>query len=58
MDNFYDQNAEGGIKWDDPDLAVAWPVKHPSVLSERDKYLPSFKEFLEKTGGGLDILRK
>lgn len=55
MDNFYGQNAEGGVQWDDPDLAVVWPMKHPNVLSERDKHLPSFKEFLEKTSGGLDI---
>jgi dTDP-4-dehydrorhamnose 3,5-epimerase len=31
--------AERGIIWNDPDLAVAWPLQ-PSVMSERDRALP------------------
>lgn len=43
-DNFYTPSAEGGIRWDDPTLAIDWPVKQP-VLSDRDRKLPLFSEF-------------
>lgn len=55
MDNFYEPSAQGAVRWDDPDVAVAWPVKIPSAISEKDKNAPSFKEFLEKTGGGIAV---
>ena len=32
-------SAETGVRWDDPHLAVAWPLP-PTVLSERDCSLP------------------
>jgi dTDP-4-dehydrorhamnose 3,5-epimerase len=35
---------EGGIRFDDPDLAIGWPVKTP-LLSARDRELPSFSEY-------------
>lgn len=31
--------AERGILWNDPDLAVAWPLQ-PTVMSQRDRQLP------------------
>ncbi len=40
----YNPAGEGGIRYDDPDLAIAWPTNNP-VLSERDKSLPSFAHY-------------
>lgn len=36
-------DAEAGIRWDDPDLNIAWPVTKP-VLSGRDRKWPSFEQ--------------
>ena len=36
---YYDPKAESGIRWDDPTLAIPWPVKKPA-LSERDQHFP------------------
>lgn len=40
----YAPQADGGIRWNDPDLAVAWPVDHPQV-SEKDAALPFSPRF-------------
>lgn len=39
----YDQKLDAGIRWDDPDINIAWPVKDP-LVSDKDKKLPFFKE--------------
>jgi dTDP-4-dehydrorhamnose 3,5-epimerase len=36
----YAPDHEDGIRWDDPGLAIAWPIANPS-LSERDKHWPA-----------------
>ena len=39
----YDRRSEGGIRWDDPDIAIAWPTDKVEV-SERDASLPYWRE--------------
>lgn len=41
----YDVALDTGIRWNDPDLAVDWPVKEP-VLSLKDEELPMLKEVI------------
>ena len=43
-DDFYHPEDEGGIRWDDPDIAIAWPEVGPLNLSEKDKKHPALKE--------------
>ena len=45
VDAYFTGDDEFGVAWDDPDLAVAWPVKDP-VVSERDRANPSLTEVL------------
>ncbi len=45
----YNAATESGIQWDDPELAVAWPVgPEAPVISERDKKNQSFADFRRK----------
>ena len=41
----YNPAGEGGIRFDDPDLNIDWPVDTPK-LSGRDQQLPSLKDYL------------
>lgn len=41
--DFYAPEAARGILWNDPDLAVAWPLPDP-ILSEQDTAHPRFAE--------------
>jgi len=44
VDAPYNPAGESGIVWDDPDLAIPWPVKAP-ILSARDEWLSSFAAY-------------
>ncbi len=52
VDNFYANKAESGIRHDDATLSIDWPkLDVPVLLSDKDKELPSFKDFLQEFGG-------
>ena len=40
----YHAAGEGGIRYDDPELAIDWPIKNP-IISARDKGLSRFSEY-------------
>lgn len=46
-DNFYAPASEGAIAWNDPDIAIPWPVPASDVeLSEKDKKHPFLKDIV------------
>jgi dTDP-4-dehydrorhamnose 3,5-epimerase len=42
---FYTPAAEGTLQWDDPELAIAWPLADP-ILSPRDRQAPSLRDYV------------
>ncbi|HJD96934.1 dTDP-4-dehydrorhamnose 3,5-epimerase family protein, partial [Mailhella massiliensis] len=45
-DNFYCKESEGGIRFDDPTLAIDWRIDTAKALtSEKDRQHPYFAEF-------------
>lgn len=48
VDAYYDGGDTRAIAWDDPDLAIRWPVKNP-IISQRDSNNPNLRDlFPEK----------
>jgi dTDP-4-dehydrorhamnose 3,5-epimerase len=43
--DFYSPQDEVGVRWNDLDLAIKWPIREP-LLSAKDKALPNFKEVM------------
>lgn len=41
----YNKSSEGGILWNDRELSINWQIDNP-VISEKDKQLPLFKDFI------------
>ncbi len=41
---YYDSASDRGIRWDDPQLAVQWPLESDPVLSLKDQALCLFKD--------------
>lgn len=45
----YSKEYDSGILWNDPELAIAWPVlMDEAVLSEKDRRLQTFSEYRRK----------
>lgn len=48
----YDPESDGGIRWDDPQVAVRWPLERVGqlVLSDKDASLPLLSAFVDRYG--------
>lgn len=45
VDNVYAPQSEAGIRWDDPDLGIDWPIDPKEILmSEKDMAQPCMKD--------------
>lgn len=48
----YVPEACGGIRWDDPELAIPWPLDEwgikEVIVTDKDKNWPTLKEYIEK----------
>ncbi|MDB5474703.1 MAG: rfbC [Phenylobacterium sp.] len=44
VDGQYAPQLEGGVAWNDPDLALPWPLTGEPVLSDKDRGLPRLKD--------------
>lgn len=44
--SYYYPTADTGIRWNDTDLKINWPVKNP-ILSKKDSELPSLQSFID-----------
>lgn len=47
--DFYHPNDEGGIRWDDPDIGILWPLAPGTtpLLSEKDRLWPFLRELVQ-----------
>jgi dTDP-4-dehydrorhamnose 3,5-epimerase len=46
VSDYYAPSSDGGIRWDDPDVAIDWPLpKSGAVLSPKDMMLPFLRDF-------------
>ena len=45
-DNYYNEEADSGIAFDDKDLGIDWQIDlSKAIISDKDRNLPTFKEF-------------
>ena len=44
--DFYAPGDEGGMRWDDPQVDIKWPIEDDMtvLLSDKDRVLPSFAD--------------
>ena len=47
--DFYCPDDEIAVRWDDPDLAIDWPVDQP-LVSDKDRVAPSFRQLARELG--------
>lgn len=43
MTDFHTPEFAGGARWNDPALAISWPLGEPTVISERDRGYPDLE---------------
>ena len=46
--DYYDPSDEGGLIWNDLDVAIEWPIDQP-LLSDKDATLPTLKELVNQS---------
>lgn len=47
-DGYYNAEADAGIAFDDPELAIDWPIDvSKAILSDKDKKHPTFAEYIK-----------
>ena len=45
VDGYYNRAAEGGLRWDDPDIAIRWPLPADEIIvSDKDATLPLLRD--------------
>lgn len=43
--DYYAPQSEGSVRWDDPDLGIAWPnIGEPFILTDKDRSAPLLKD--------------
>lgn len=47
VSSLYRPSTEAGIRWDDPEVGIEWPVPEP-LLSARDREAPSLKDLADE----------
>jgi dTDP-4-dehydrorhamnose 3,5-epimerase len=55
----YDRDSDGGVNWMDNELDIHWwkNHKHPVIMSDKDKNLPSLREWLADPRGVVHVQR-
>ena len=43
--DYYAPETEGAVRWDDPDIGIAWPLTGKAILSDKDAAAPLLKDF-------------
>jgi len=46
ISEYYNQDSSRGIKWDDPEFSIKWPMEITKI-SERDRNLPKFQTWMK-----------
>jgi len=46
----YAPDCDSGVRWDDPDINIKWPLSDP-IISDKDKKLPFINEVVEVKKG-------